>query len=178
MFFGHERLLLDLLARFVEGTYYPVLIDFLSQAIASETAVVSLKKGARALLEVLKKGSISPVIEVPGHSQCLPALAGLLLSYPAIYYSESKRDRLVDANVNVLKLRTGGHDGRTLMQFSCPPEITELVLDPLKSTVREWEERISNIPAVLKEKWVNYTRAESCTLEIQMATRRVPILTL
>jgi hypothetical protein len=175
---AHRELLRDLLARFVEGKYRPVLIDFLSQGIASKSASEHLRHVASALLEVIEKASVSPAVEFPGGSHSLPTLAGLLLSYPAIYYSERNNDRLVDANVAVFGLHTGGVDRRNLMQFSCPPDLAEIVLETLKLTVQEWETRISNMPAGLKEKWINYTRAESCTLEIQMETRRVPILTL
>jgi hypothetical protein len=178
VFLAHQDLLRDLLARFVEGKYRPVLVNFLSQGVSSKTAGEYLRHAARALLEALEKTSISPVIEFPGHPHSPPALAGLLLSYPAIYYSESENDRLVDANVTVFVLHTGGRDRRNLMQFSCPLDLAEIVLETLKLTVEEWETRISNMPAGLKEKWIDYTRAESCTLEIQMETRRVPILTL
>lgn len=178
MFLAHRDLLRDILARFVEGKYRPVLIDFISQGIASKAVSECLILEARTLLEALDKPSIPPVIEFPGDSNSLPALAGLLLSYPAIYYSERVNDRLVDANVIVFAVHTGGVDRRNLMQFSCPPDVAEIVLETLKLTVVEWETRISNMPAGSKEKWIDYTRAESCTLEIQMETRRVPILTL
>jgi hypothetical protein len=178
VFLAHQRLLWDLLARFVDGKYRPVLIDFISRGIASKTVSECLILEARTLLEALEKSSISPVIEFPSDSKSLPALAGLVLSYPAIYYSEGKNDQLVDANVTVFVVHTGGVDRRNLMQFSCPPDLAEIVLETLKLTVEEWEMRISSMGVGLKSKWIDYTRAESCTLEIQMETRRVPILTL
>jgi len=178
VFIVHKTLLVDMLARFVERKYNPILIDFLSQRLASKAANDSLRNAAKSLLHNLHQDSNSSMIEFTGQVESLPSLAGLLLSYPAIYHSVDATTRLVDASINVVMVHTGGTDGKIVMQFSCPPDLMELGLEPLKSTVQEWKTRISTLQTSLKEKWINYTRAELCTLEIQIETRRVPILTL
>ena len=167
-----------MIARFVDGSYRPILIDFLSQRPASQAASDSLTKAAKSVLQNLHQNSNSSLIDFIGEVESLPSLAGLLLSYPAIYHSADATHRLVDTSINVVMVHTGGTDGEIVMQFSCPPDLTELWIEPLKSTVQEWETRISTLPPTLKEKWISYARAEFRNLEIQMETRRVSILTL
>ena len=108
----------------------------------------------------------------------LPSIAGLLLSYPAIYYSEDTNSRLLDADLNVISVRTDGQVPRILMQFSCPPGLLDEVTKELKSIIEEWESRSSQLAPHLRDKWHEFTGVESCTLKIQVETRRVPVLSL
>ena len=176
IFVIHRSLLKDLLGRFIEGTYCPILVDFPSLCRCNQAAIFSLRDTAKDIMKTLEQDNDSSIIYVAGIVKSLPSLAGLILSYPAIYYSEDVGAQLMDTEVKVASVCTDGP--RVLMQFSCPTYIINEVYHVLESVVKEWESRISRLSPLLLQKWRAFTGVESCTLKIQIETRRVPILSL
>ena len=83
------------------------------------------------------------VIRITGDLYSPPALAGLLLSYPVIYYTEDASSRLVDSTVSVLSVGISGGQ-RTMMQFSCPPEFLGDVNPIIEDIIKEWGVRWSD----------------------------------
>ena len=176
IFVIHESLLKDGLRRFIEGTFCPTLVDFPSLSRCNQSAIFSLRDTAKDIMKTLQQDRDSSIIDVVGMVQSLPSLAGLLLSYPAVYYSEDVGAQLMDTEVKVVSVCTGG--SRVMMQFSCPTYLINEVRHDLESILEEWESRISRLTPFLLQKWRSFTGVESCTLKIQIETRRVPILSL
>jgi hypothetical protein len=167
------------LTQFIDGTYQPVQIAFPSLTRCNPSALVSLKDVSKKLLEMLEQQKQSLLVKVGGViSDSLTSLAGLLLSYPAIYHSEDTVAQLLDTDVNVISVWTNGSEEKSLMQLSCPLDMLDEVMPELEKTVAKWEKRISQLPPLFREKWRNFTGEELCTLKIQTETRRVPILSL
>jgi hypothetical protein len=176
IFVIHRSLLKDLVGRFNEGTYCPTLVDFPSLSRSNQSAIFSLRNTAKDVMRTLEQDSDSSIIDVVGMVKSLPSLAGLLLSYPVIYHSEDIGAQLMDTEVKVVSVCTGS--SCVLMQFSCPTYLIDEVRHDLEAIVKEWETRISRLSRLLLPKWRSFTGVESCTLEIQIETRRVSILTL
>jgi hypothetical protein len=176
IFVIHESLLKDALGRFIEGTYCPISVDFPSLSRCNQSAIFSLRDIAKDIIKTLEQDRDSSIIDVVGMVKSLPSLAGLLLSYPAVYYSEDVGAKLMDTEVKVVSVCAGSF--RVLMQFSCPTYLLNEVRFDLESIVKEWESRISSLTPLLLQKWRTFTGVESCTLKIQIETCRVPILSL
>lgn len=176
IFVIHRPLLKDLLDRFSEGTYCPILVDFPSLSRCGESTIFSLRDTAKDIMKTLEQDNDSSTIHVAGIVKSLPSLAGLFLSYPAIYYSADIGAQLMDTEVKVASVCTDGP--HVLMQFSYPTYLIDEVCHVLESVVKEWDSRISRLSPLLLQKWRVFTGVESCTLKIQIETRRVPILSL
>lgn len=174
----NRTLVTELVGQFIDGTYRPVLVDFPSLTLCSSSALKSLQEVSRDVLKMIEQKKHPLIVRVGGSIQSLPSLAGLLLSYPAIYHSEDLDARLLDTDVNVISLRTDGTKPRVLMQFSCPLNFLDEVTTKLTPIIEQWESRISQLSPSLQEKWRKFTGVESCTLKIHIETRRVPILSL
>ena len=168
----------ELLGRFIGGTYHPVLIEFPSLFRCNQSALDSLRVAATEVIRTLEEAKDSSIVKVGGIIKSLPSLAGLLLSYVAVYHVEDIGAQLMDAEVKVVSVRTDISRPQILMQFSCAPIFINEVGHELETVVDEWESRISRLPPLLLQKWHNFTGVESCTLKIQIETRRVPILSL
>jgi hypothetical protein len=177
VFIIHKPLVSELLDRFVRGECRPILVGFPSLSLCDRSVLISQQSVSKNILIALgqERGYLVVILDEISH---LPSTAGLLLSYPAIYYSEDSHSRLLDADLNVISVRTDGQVPRVLMQFSCPPDLLDEVTKELKSTVAEWESRSSQLSPPLRDKWREFTGVESCTLKIQVETRRVPVLSL
>lgn len=107
----------------------------------------------------------------------LPAMAGLLLSYPVIYYSDDSNAKLVNVEMEVLSVYADGQKCIVLMQFSCPCHFLDVATQKLNMITKEWEGRIARLSSPLREKWRIFT-GESCILKARIETRRVPVLSL
>jgi hypothetical protein len=161
----------------VDGTYSPVLVEFPTLTLCDPSILASLQQVSKNIVTALrgeKQSAIIQVVEVKSPS----SLAGLILSYPSIYYSEDNTANLLDTEVKVLSVYTNTPQQRTLMQFSCPSEFVDTVNAKLKETVKQWESRISQLSPPLKQKWYQYTGVESCILNIQIQTQKVSVLSL
>jgi Domain of unknown function (DUF4504) len=108
----------------------------------------------------------------------LPTLAGLLLSYPVIYYSDDSNAKLVNAEMDVLSVCADGQKCMALMQFSCPHHVLDVATQKLNMITKEWGDRVTRLSSPLREKWCNFTGGESCILKIEVETRKVPVLSL
>jgi hypothetical protein len=178
VFIVHRTLVSHLLGQFIDGTYCPILIDFPSLALCSPSTLIALQDVSKYILRTIEEGEQRIIIKPSGNIELLPSVAGLLLSYPAIYHSRDLHARLVDMEVNVFSVRTSGAETRVLMQFSSPLNFQDEVMTKLTSAVAEWELRISQLSSSLQDKWLKFTGVESCTLTIQLETRRVPVICL
>jgi hypothetical protein len=173
----HRHLVKESITRFLTGISRPIIVDFHSFENTGPEAVTALKESCAYLLARIDEGkegiSISSnVVQSP------PSLAGLLLSYPLIYNSEDPTFKLFNAEVVVFSVCTDSTLPRTLMQFSSPPSVVDQVQTLLEEIVKEWEDRMKQLSLELKDRWSRYTGVESCTLKIQVETRRAPLLSL
>src|SRR5947207_13162082 len=96
----------ELLCQFTKGTYHPVLIEFPSLFLCNQSALDSLRDAATEVIRAIEEAKDSPIIKVGRIIKSLPSLAGLLLSYVAIYHTEDDRAKLTDAEVKVVSVRT------------------------------------------------------------------------
>jgi hypothetical protein len=177
VFIIHRQSVKELLARFLNGSSSPIIIDFPSFKKSNLDAVTALKNFCADLLPILDQAG-QPLTISSKTLQSPPSLAGLLLSYPSIYYTEDPASKVLDVEVAVFSVYTDSKVPRTLMQFSSPPGYVETIQTQLKETVKEWERRSSQLSPALSKLWCSYTGVESCTLKIQMETRRALILSL
>jgi hypothetical protein len=166
-----------LLQDFVDGVYRPYLIDFSTFSSADSSKLESLKEVSRNLLTKLEGQEDQLVVIYDKEFASLPTLAGLLLSYPALYYSEGS-SALTDADVDVYSLYTDSPNRQKILQFSAPLAFRQEITHILDLLVEEWTRRISRLAPMLAQKWKEYTGVESCTLKTQVEIRRVSILTL
>jgi hypothetical protein len=177
VFIVHRQLAKELLVRFLNGLLCPIMIDFPSFKKSSLEAETTLKISCADLLAILDQAD-QPITISSKTMQSPPSLAGLLLSYPSIYYSEDPTSAIFNAEVGVFSVHTDGRVPRTLMQFSSSPDFVETVKTRLEEIVKEWERRLTQLSPALTKRWCSYTGEESCTLKIQIETRRTPILSL
>jgi hypothetical protein len=175
LFICHVELLKGQLRRFIEEKFRPTLIDFPQLRLAEPRALESLKTVAARLLGQLERDH-KTLIEFTV-SSAAPALAGLLLSYTAIYYSERCDEIVIDQEFRVYSVSAAE---RTLMQFSAPPEFGTNVETALQQTVQEWSNRIQKMSSSQQENWQQYIRREISLspLKIQIATQNVSIMSL
>ena len=169
---------MELLSRFVEGFYCPLFIDFPSLSLCDGSVSLEMRKIAKEILQRLQKSALLEVVEISEDIKSASAVAGLLLFYPIIYYSNNPHDKLLGADVTVFSVVADGPDSRSLMQFSCPPQWHEKSNDILNETIAGMASRIAGIPPSLRDEWHKYTSGDSCTLRIHTETRNVPILSL
>ena len=176
VFIVHRRLTKKLLAGFLAGLLHPVVVDFPSFELSSFETLTALKHSCAELLALMDQ-SDRPIIICPTKCASPPALAGLLLSYPSIYYTEDPASKVVNAEVALCSVSTDIMP-KILMQFSCPPSLVKTVLTELDDTMQQWEFRLGNLSPKARKLWDSYTGVESCTFKVQLETRRVPILSL
>jgi hypothetical protein len=178
VFIVHRKLIIDLLGNFENGLYSPVLVDFPSLRCCDSTPLLEIRDFCRHLISVLEQEEENTIIKIDHNLKSPSSVAGLLLSYVIIYYSDNTDAKLLHAEVGVFSVYTESPQSRILMQFSCPPDLLETAERELMKVVSDWESRISALRSTLQEKWRDFTGVESCTLKIRIETRRVPILSL
>ena len=167
----------EVLTRFVDGSYNPILIEFPSLCLCEQRLYQEIRRTAYEILEKLQELESSSIVEFDDTVDSAPAIAGLILSYPAIYHSK-KEDKLVDAEITIFSVHIESPEQRILMQFSCPPRYRDQTTQILMKTATEMEARIGRIPESLREEWHGFTRGKSCKLKAHIETRRVSILSL
>jgi hypothetical protein len=167
----------DLLTEFKQGTYKPVLVQFPSLKIGCSEGEVELHQFAEEMNLILANET-GAIVKFNSNTVSLASIAGLLLSYTAIYYSKSSDSKLLDAELNVLSVSTANSPPQTLMQFSCPLGAFEAASHELTRTINEWESIISHLKLPLLEKWRMFSGEKSDVLRMQVETRRVPILSI
>jgi hypothetical protein len=154
------------------------LIDFPTISASDPSKLALLKEVSRELLKVLEQQESQLAIKYESNFPSLPTLAGLLLSYPAIYYPEDSTAKVTDAEVDIYSICTNSPDRQTILQFSAPTTFRQEVTHDVDILAEEWDGRVSRLSPLLSQKWEEYTGVESCTLKTQVETRRVSILTL
>lgn len=167
-----------LLRNFLDGVYRPSLIDFPTLTLSDSSKVALLKEVSMDLIRALGSHQNQLVVKYANNFPSLSTLAGLLLSYPALYYSEDSSAKLTDAEVDVYSIYTNSPNRQTLIQFSASAAFRQDVTNDLEILAAEWNRSASRLAPSLAEKWKEYTGVESCTLKTQVETRRVSILTL
>lgn len=188
-------MVLEHLLGFNLGAFQPILIDFPEFVTAGAQALKQLRWTSEALIEELEKSKGTPIydfnfgrlntIGVENRRQLQldtffqPALAGLLLSYAAVYCPTQANGTVTNQEIDLYSVYLESPKKPLLMQFSAPVEFRERVETSLGNITGKLEARISQIPGALSQKWREYTGgAEPCTLQIQIKTRRVPIMSL
>lgn len=178
------------LTRFVHDVHLPLLIDFPDFKISDSPAFIRLQTIAKALLGTLKGEknliySFESAVNKDRSVQAfvspieLPSLAGLLLSYPAIYRATQPNATATGQDLDVYSVAADAFRRRILMQFSAPSEFRADVERKLEALVDEWETRRSQMPKSLSQIWQDYIGGgEVSTLKIQKEIRRVPIMSL
>jgi len=178
------------LTRFVHDVHLPLLIDFPDFKISDSQAFIRLQAIAQALLGILKgeknliysfESAVNEDRSVPAFVSPieLPSLAGLLLSYPAIYRATQPNATATDQELDVYSIAAQSSRRPILMQFSAPSEFREEVEWKLEALVDEWETRRSQMPKSLSKIWQDYIGGEEVsTLKIQKEIRRVPVMSL
>jgi hypothetical protein len=163
----------------VDGVYSLTLINFPGLTTADSSVLSSLRETSKDLVRVIEERGGQPVIKYESDFTSLPTIAGLLLSYPAIYYSEDPTAKLLDAEVDVYSIYADTLDRQTLIQFSGPATHREVITKDLEKLAMEWNRRLSTLSPELSAKWSEYIGVESsCILKTHIDTRRVSILTL
>ena len=176
-FIIHLELVKELLEGLVDGSYNPIVIEF-PLFVLSGAALISLQEISRKVLSEIDKHNGLDVIHLVSRITTPHAFAGLLLSYPAIYYTEFLQSKAVDKVVDVYKVQTSGSELKTVMQFSAPPEYRDIVTQQLDKVLEVWKARIGRIPPSLQQIWQIYAGQTSCTFDVEIVSSRVPILTL
>jgi hypothetical protein len=162
----------------MEGTFHPILIQFPEFTLCEGSILTSLQETSKGIESRLEHHRADGIIEIICEFKLLPSLAGFLLSYPAIYYSENIEAKLVDSEVDVYSVQTNCSEPKILMQFSAPPEFRDIIHQKLNKMVEEWQVRIAQMPVSLQQTWNSFTGEEWCPLQIHIDTRRVPVLSL
>jgi hypothetical protein len=194
IFIAHRGLILDLLCRLTDGRLLTSLIDFPQFIAAGPEKLGQMRRISADLINQIEEADGKAIFELDisnlnsigeGHGSSEfaispAAVAGLLLSYPCIYNSLEANATVTDKEVDLYSVYVEGNIRRSLMQFSVPIQIREEVTVSLKDTIKEWEVRIHRMPDGMSQIWQEYTGggAESCTLKIQLETRRVPVMKL
>ena len=203
MFIAHRKLLIEHLTRFTDGLFQPKLIDFPQLTPAESHSIRLLQHMATSLIHALEKEGSSIVnfvlseAELASIFDCSPSslasrsdeplessfssgLAGILLSYPAIYHSTRLDSTATDKDLDVYSVYTDSPRRQVLMQFSAPLDFQGEVKIKLETIISEWKVRLTQISEGLFQKWQEYTGGggESCTFKIQIETHRVPIMSL
>jgi len=176
VFFIHRHLVKESIIRFLTCVSTPIIVDFCSFDNAGREAATILRESSAGLLARLDQEDTMIIFSNVEKSPT--SLAGLLLSYPLVYYSDDPASKLFDAEVAVFSVWTDSTFPRTLMQFSSPPKFVDQVHSLLKEIVKEWSARLKQLSPELNNRWRTYAGVESCTLKIQVETRRAPILSL
>jgi hypothetical protein len=155
------------------------LINFPALTSADSSVLSSLREASKDLVRVIEERCGQPVIKYESDFTSLPTLAGLLLSYPAVYYSEDPNAKLLDAEVDVYSIYADSANRPTLVQFSGPATLRVVITKDLEKLAMEWNRRLSTLSPELSAKWTEYIGVESsCILKTHVDTRRVSILTL
>lgn len=167
-----------LLWKFLDGVYRPSLIEFPTLTLADSSKMALLKDVSMDFTRALEENQNQMVVKYANSFPSLPTLAGLLLSYPALYYSEDSSAKLTDAEVDVHSIYSDSPNRQTLIQFSASAAFRQDVADDLEILAADWNRKASRLAPSLAEKWKEYTGVESCTLKTRVETRRVSMLTL
>jgi hypothetical protein len=179
IFVVHLQLVKNMLKGLREGICQPILIQFPELMLCEDSILTSLKEASKNIESRLEHHGDNDVIQITCEFKLLSSLAGFLLSYPAIYYSENAEAKLVDSEVNVYSVQTNGSEPKILIQFSAPPEFKDTVQESLNKVVEEWQLRITQMPVSSRQAWKSFTGEELCSLQnIQIDTRTAPILSL
>jgi hypothetical protein len=137
-----------------------------------------MKASSKELLGMIEQHETSAVIKVGDHYPSTPSLAGLLLSYPAIYYSEDPNAKLMDTTLDLYSVCTNSPESHVIIQFSGPPPLINIITAETENIKKLWESRIEALTPSLREEWCAFVGAESYTFKIQIDNRRVPTITL
>jgi hypothetical protein len=175
-FIVHRTLVVELLVGVCEGSFSPILIDFPALTPCGTEIYVSMAKVSRDIINMIERDESSTVLEIGDNLLSPPSLAGLLLSYPIIYYSEDPNARAMDTTLDVYSVCTNISESKVIMQFSGPPHLRDIITSKTDEIVHLWESRIAQPPQL--EAWQKFTGAESYTFKVQIETRRAPIITL
>lgn len=163
----------------MNGIHHPLLIDFPTLKPTDASNVQSLKEVSNDLLRVIEEQTVEAVITFESDFPSLPTLAGLLLSYPALYYSEDPIAKLLDAEVDVYSIYADSAQRQTILQFSGPAHFRDAIQEALEKLAEDGNQRLSRLSPTLSKRWTEYIGAESsCTLKTHVETRRISILTL
>jgi hypothetical protein len=177
-FIIHLELVKELLKGLVDGSYNPIFVEFPFFSVLSGAAIISLQEISRKVLGEIEEHNELDVIDIVSSITTPHAFAGLLLSYPAIYYTEFLQSKAVDIVIDVYKVQTSGSERKTVMQFSAPPEYRDIITQQLDKVLEVWKARIGRIPPSLHQIWQTYAGETSCTFDVEIVSSRVPILTL
>lgn len=168
---AHRNLLRDLLEDYIAGRYQVILIDFSSLKPCPSSTDESLKNLSNILVALLRDDAT--LVKIPYSAVSLPAIAGLLLSYPVVYHCDFEGELQNNAEVVVFSIYPSASKTKKLMQFSCPRDLSDGASEMLERTTANWEVRINQLSESRRREWREFAGTEDNNLHIESHAQTV-----